>query len=94
MRRYAKKPIILKLKKEVALLVLKKCEQIDYHRHPWGCYWKGSWKFEDKIICITWQNYVSTRRDVDYIHFNYKDGYHFNTIFKKELLRIKNELTK
>jgi hypothetical protein len=96
MKKFAKKPKILKLKKEIALLIKNKCERSkDYFMHPAGCYWKGTFKFEEQSIYIYWQNYISgRRRDVNYIDIYYTGKGAYDTIYKNELLRIQTELTK
>lgn len=94
----AKKPKILELKKEIALLIdkkLNKCESFyaKYFRSPKGYYWTGYYHFENKIIRIYWQNYVQDfrRGRVNYITISW-DGQ--NELTKKELLYIKDKLFK
>lgn len=92
MRKWAKKPELLKLKKEVALLIKAKCKQIDYKKHPHGCYWKGHFEFEGMPIYIYWQNYVSNRmrvRGANYIRILYKDeDNHYANVKKSQLNHI------
>ncbi len=94
--RLKKQPEILKLKIEVALLIKKKCAKVndgDFNP-PHGCYWKGKYQFGDKIIYIYWQNYTRgfRRMTCEYIKIYWMP--HYETIYKKELLKIKEELTK
>jgi len=95
MKLTVKKPIILKLKMEVVILIRNKCilELHPITKHPMNYYWTGDFIFEDKIIHIYWQNYIK-RKTVNYIHIQYKEyeGRYGVNIQKKELLRIKKEL--
>lgn len=89
MIRIRKKTKILGIKKEVANIIMSNCPKIyfkEYDRY----YWVGDFNFENKIIHIFWQNYVR-RLGVDYINIGYIDN-GYKTIYKKELIRIKEVL--
>ena len=90
-----KKPKILELKKEVALLFKNNCHSKDYVIHPRGCYWHARYDFEDNVIYVYWQQYVAGLRkgQTNYVDIRcYKPGESGETIMKKELVRIKNIL--
>ena len=88
MRRWAKKPKILSLKREVADLILKKLEKVDYCRHPRGYYWTGVFKYGDTIIYVYLQMYVRGRVGVNYVRI--RNG--SNELTKTQLLEIKEKL--
>ena len=76
MRRWAKKPKILKLKIKLAWLIRKHWEHDQFHKAYRGYYWRGTFKphisKENRLIYIYYQLYIR-KPGVNYIRIDW-DG--------------------